>query len=52
MPLGVQKGVTFQHLPGYPHNTMCLEEGGVRSADAIIIGPADDLPDKEVSACL
>ena len=49
--MGKQGGVTFQHLPGYPHNTMCLEEAGIRTADAVIIGPADDLPDKEVRPC-
>lgn len=27
---------------------MCLEEAGVTDADAIIIGPADDLDPKEV----
>ena len=48
MPQGEVNGVNFQFLPGYPHNTSCLEEAGVRSADAIIIGPADDLSDKEV----
>ena len=48
MPTGEMEGVTFQHLPGYAHNTLCLEEAGVREADAIIIGPSDDLSDKEV----
>ena len=48
MPTGEQDGVTFQHLPGYAHNTLCLEEAGVREADAIIIGPSDNLSDKEV----
>ena len=51
MPTGEMDGVTFQHLPGYAHNTLCLEEAGVREADAIIIGPADDLSDKEARAC-
>ena len=50
MPTGTIEGINFFHLPGHPHNTMCLEEAGVAEADAIIIGPADDLNAKEVSA--
>lgn len=49
MPQGELQGVRFNFLPGYPHNTSCLEEAGVREADCIIIGPADDLSDKEAS---
>ena len=48
MPTGTIDGINFFHLPGHPHNTMCLEEAGVAEADAIIIGPADDLNAKEV----
>ena len=48
MPTGKIDGINFFHLPGHPHNTMCLEEAGVAQADAIIIGPADDLNSKEV----
>ena len=29
-----------------------LIEAGITEADAIIIGPADDLPDNEVAPCL
>ena len=49
MPTGTIEGINFFHLPGHPHNTMCLEEAGVAEADAIIIGPADDLNAKEVT---
>jgi len=52
MPTGKIDGINFFHLPGHPHNTMCLEEAGVAEADAIIIGPADDLNSKEVGSCL
>ena len=48
MPTGEKHGVQFNFLPGYPNNTSCLEEAGTRSADAVIIGPSDDLSDKEV----
>ena len=48
MPTGCIDGINFYHLPGDPHNTMCLEEAGVAEADAIIIGPADNLSSKEV----
>ena len=48
MPTGNIDGINFYHLPGDPHNTMCLEEAGVAEADAIIIGPADNLSSKEV----
>ena len=46
MPTGRIDGCNFFHLPGDPHNTQCLEEAGVATADAIIIGPSD-LPNKE-----
>ena len=49
MPTGTIDGINFFHLPGHPHNTMCLEEAGVAEADAVIIGPADDLNAKEAS---
>ncbi|KAK9797001.1 hypothetical protein WJX73_002827 [Symbiochloris irregularis] len=52
MPQGKVNGIEFNFLPGYPHNTSCLEEAGTRSADAIIIGPADNLSDKEADAQL
>ena len=52
MPTGKINGINFYHLPGDPHNTMCLEEAGVAQADAIIIGPAEDLNSKEVGLSL
>ena len=41
--------VTFRYLCGNVDHSGALEEAGVTDADAIIIGPADDLPDNEVS---
>ena len=39
MPTGTIDGINFFHLPGHPHNTNCLEEAGVASADAISLDP-------------
>ena len=41
-------GVEFRYLCGNTDHSGALEEAGVLEADAIIIGPADDLSDNEV----
>lgn len=38
----------FRYLCGNTDHSGALEEAGVLEADAIIIGPADDLSDNEV----
>ena len=48
-PEDVDNQVTFRYLCGNVDHSGALEEAGVTDADAIIIGPADDLPDNEVS---
>lgn len=40
--------VEFRYLCGNTDHSGALEEAGVLEADAIIIGPADDLSDNEV----
>lgn len=40
----------FRYLCGTVDHSGALEEAGVCEADAIIIGPAEDLPDNEVCA--
>lgn len=42
----------FRYLCGNPDHSGALEEAGVIEADAIIIGPADDLSDNEVRRLL
>lgn len=44
--------VEFRYLCGNVDHSGALEEAGVTEADAIIIGPADDLPDNEADASL
>ena len=41
--------VEFRYMCGDVDHSGALVEAGVTEADAIIIGPADDLPDNEVS---
>lgn len=43
-----QTEVEFRYLCGNTDHSGALEEAGIMEADAIIIGPADDLPDNEV----
>lgn len=43
-----QTEVEFRYLCGNTDHSGALEEAGIMDADAIIIGPADDLPDNEV----
>ena len=45
---GDEGPVEFRYLCGSVDHTGALEEAGVTEADAIIIGPAEDLPDNEV----
>ena len=45
---GDQNGVEFRYLCGNTDHSGALEEAGITDADAIIIGPADDLSDNEV----
>lgn len=47
-----QTEVEFRYLCGNPDHSGALEEAGIMDADAIIIGPADDLPDNEVRCFL
>ncbi|KAK9814063.1 hypothetical protein WJX72_000188 [[Myrmecia] bisecta] len=50
LPDEEQAGCVFKHLPGLPLVSSVLEEAGVATADAVIIGPADDLPDEQADA--
>lgn len=45
-------GVEFRYLCGNTDHSGALEEAGIIEADAIIIGPADDLSDNEVRSSL
>lgn len=47
-PEDEDNAVEFRYLCGNVDHSGALEEAGVTEADAIIIGPADDLPDNEV----
>ncbi len=49
-PEDQENGVEFRYLCGNVDHSGALEEAGVCEADAIIIGPAEDLPDNEVCA--
>ena len=49
-PEDEENGVEFRYLCGNVDHSGALEEAGVCEADAIIIGPAEDLPDNEVCA--
>ena len=49
-PEDENNGVEFHYLCGNVDHSGALEEAGVCEADAIIIGPAEDLPDNEVCA--
>ena len=44
--------VEFRYLCGNTDHSGALEEAGIIEADAIIIGPADDLSDNEVRSAL
>ncbi|KAL3158654.1 hypothetical protein ABBQ32_011397 [Trebouxia sp. C0010 RCD-2024] len=47
-----QTEVEFRYLCGNTDHSGALEEAGIMDADAIIIGPADDLPDNEADASM
>ncbi len=49
-PEDENNAVEFRYLCGNVDHSGALEEAGVCEADAIIIGPAEDLPDNEVCA--
>ncbi|DBB14997.1 hypothetical protein WJX82_007629 [Trebouxia sp. C0006] len=51
-PEDEENDVEFRYLCGNVDHSGALEEAGVCEADAIIIGPAEDLPDNEADASL